>query len=263
MSTPKPASTGSVARPSRCGGIRALGQRAGPGHPAPAAEHPLAGQHEQAERDQHQRERARGWHAERHGELGEDLGGERLVAEDLERAVLGQQHQGHQQAAAQDRAAGLAQRDPDERAHAPDAEAAGHLLLARVGGAQAGRDRQVDQRVHGERHHHDRTAEAVHPGPQRRPAEADHEVGDGQRHHDQHRPDPPAGQVGALDAPGRGGADDRAQPIVTTTVSRTVFHSRSAVRRRKISWVTSRCPRRAPRSAGTPAAARASRPRRR
>ena len=56
-----------------------------------------------------------------------------------------------------------------------------------------------------------RAAETLHPGPQRRPAEAHHEVRDGQRHHYEHRPDPPARQVGPLDAPGRGGPDDRAQ----------------------------------------------------
>ena len=91
------------------------------------------------------------------------------------------------------------------------AQAAGHLLLGRVGVAQAGRHRQVDERVDRERHHQHRAPEAGHRGAERGPAEADHEVGDGQRHHDEHRPDPPAGQVGALDQPGRAGADHRAQ----------------------------------------------------
>ena len=195
--------------------------------------------------------------AERQRELGEDLGGEGLVAEDLERAVLGQQDQRDQQAAAQDRAAGLAERDPDERAHPADAEAARHLLLARVGGPQAGRHRQVDQRVDGQRHDQDRAAEAVHPGPQRGPAEADHEVGDGQRHHDQHRPDPPAGQVGPLDAPGGGGADDRAQHGDHDGEPDRVPQQLRG-QRRKIRCDDRRGARaRAPRSAGRPAAARA------
>ena len=71
----------------------------------------------------------------------------------------------------------------------PDAEAAGDLLLTRVGSAQAGRNGQVDERVDRERHHEHRSPEALHPGRQRRPAEADDEVRDGERDHDEHRPD--------------------------------------------------------------------------
>ena len=93
----------------------------------------------------------------------------------------------------------------------PSPEATRHLLLGRVGVAQAGRHRQVDQRVDRQGHHQHRAAEAGDAGAERRPAEADHEVGDGQRHHEQHGPDPAARQVGAFDQPGRTGADDRAQ----------------------------------------------------
>ncbi len=95
--------------------------------------------------------------------------------------------------------------------HPAHPEAAGRLLLTRIGAPQAGGDRQVHQRVHGQGHDDHRAAEPVHPRGQRRPPEADHEVGDGEGHHDQHGPHPPAGQVGALDAPRREGADDGAQ----------------------------------------------------
>jgi hypothetical protein len=187
-----------------------LGHRAGPGDPAAAAaERALAGQHQQAEQDEHQGQRAGGGEAVP-VEFGEDLGRERLVAEDLERAELGQQDERDQQAAAEDRALGLAERDPGEGSDATDPEAAGHLLLAGIGDPQAGRHRQVDQRVHGEGHHDGRAGEAVRPGPQRVPAEAHHEVGDGQRDDDEYRPDAAAGQVGALDAPRRTGPDHRA-----------------------------------------------------
>ena len=76
---------------------------------------------------------------------------------------------------------------------------------------QAGRHRQVDQRVGGQRHHDDRAEEAVRPGPQRVPAEAHHEVRDRERHDHEHGPGPAAGQVGALDAPRGGGPDHGAQ----------------------------------------------------
>ena len=102
-----------------------LGHRAGPGDPAAAAaERALAGQHQQAEQDQHQGQRAGGGEAVP-VELGEDLGRERLVAEDLERAELGQQDQRDQQAAAEDGALGLAERDPGEGADAADARGCG------------------------------------------------------------------------------------------------------------------------------------------
>jgi hypothetical protein len=52
---------------------------------------PSAAEHHQAERDEHERERARGRDVERERELGEDLGREGLVPEDLEGAVLGEQ----------------------------------------------------------------------------------------------------------------------------------------------------------------------------
>ena len=138
-----------------------------------------------------------------------------------------------------------------------DAEAARDLLLARVGGTEAGRHRQVDQRVHGEGHDQDGAAEALHPGPQRGPAEAHHEVGDRQRHHDQHRPDAPPGQVGPLDAPGGGGADDGAQDGHDDGQPDRVpqqVRGQAAEDQVRTPATYRRPP---PRSAGTPAAARA------
>ena len=49
------------------------------------------------------------------GELAENLGSKGLVGEDLESPVLRQKDQGHQQAAPQDRDAGLHYRDPPKR----------------------------------------------------------------------------------------------------------------------------------------------------
>ena len=51
----------------------------------------------------------------------------------------------------------------------------------------------------------------AYPGAEQHPSEADHEVGNGQRHHDQHGPDPAAGEVGPLDQPGGADFRDRAQ----------------------------------------------------
>ena len=99
----------------------------------------------------------------------------------------------------------------DESFDAAGPQAPRDLLLAGVCAAQAGRHRQVDQRVGGQRHHDDRAEEAVRPGPQRVPAEAHHEVRDRERHDHEHGPGPAAGQVGALDAPRGGGPDHGAQ----------------------------------------------------
>ena len=93
----------------------------------------------------------------------------------------------------------------------PTPEAAGDLFQARVGATEAGRHREVDERVDGQGHDEHRPPEPLDPGAERRPAEAHHEVGDGEGDHDQDGPDVPAGQVGALDAPRRQRADDDAQ----------------------------------------------------
>jgi hypothetical protein len=70
-------------------------------------------------------------------ELGEDLGGEGLVAEDLEGAVLGQQDQAtsRQPPRMATRAWPSVTR---QNVAAGRPQAAGHLLLGRVGVAQAG-----------------------------------------------------------------------------------------------------------------------------
>ena len=115
----KPSSTAGVARPSRCGATTRCAS--GPVRltaPAPPRQ-PVAAEDEQAEEDEHERERGGRGHVEGDVELGEDLGREGLVAEDLEGAVLGEQDERDEQAAAEDRASGLAERDPPERLQAP------------------------------------------------------------------------------------------------------------------------------------------------
>ena len=71
-------------------------------------------------------------------ELSEYLGGEGLVAEDLEGPVLGQHHQRHKHAAAEDGSFGLARSSPARKSERVPARGSGDLLLARVGAAQAG-----------------------------------------------------------------------------------------------------------------------------
>ena len=84
------------------------------------------------ERDQHERERARRRRVEAELELGEDRHCERLVLDDLERPVLGQQTERDEQAAAEHRRPDLAQRDLAERLPRAQPEAARRLLQARV-----------------------------------------------------------------------------------------------------------------------------------
>ena len=98
-------------------------------------------------------------------------------------------HQRHEDATAENRAAGLAQSHPQEGPDPAEAETAGDLFVAGIGAAQTGRHRQVDERIDGEGHHQDRAAETLDPGGQRRPAEADHEVRDGERDHHEHGPE--------------------------------------------------------------------------
>src|ERR1039458_4524956 len=81
---------------------RPLGLRTGAHRPTLSPRDWLATEDQAAEHDQHQREGAGGGHVEGDLELGEDLRGEGLVAEDLEGAVLGKDHQRDQDAATED-----------------------------------------------------------------------------------------------------------------------------------------------------------------
>ena len=190
---------------------RPLGLRSGALRPTLAPGDGLSAEDHAAQDDQHQREGAGGGHVEGDLELGEDLGGEGLVAEDLEGAVLGQDHKRDQDAAAEDGAARLPDGHAQEGADPAQPEAAGRVLQARVRAAQAGSDGKVDQGIDGQGHDQHRALEPLHPGRDRRPPEADHEVGDGEGDHQQHRPDAAAGEVGALHQPGRQGADHGAE----------------------------------------------------
>jgi hypothetical protein len=189
----------------------ALRHRAGPGDPAAAAPPRLPGQDDQADRHQHERQRAGRGYFGRQLQVREDLRSEGLVAEHLEGAVLSQQHERHQQAPAQDGAPGLAERDAEEGTYPADSETPGYFLLTRIGGPQACCHRQVDQRVDRQRHDENGAAEALHPDEQRAPAEADHEIGNGERHDQQDGEDAPARQVSPLDQPRRQRAENRAQ----------------------------------------------------
>ena len=126
-----------------------------------------------------------------------------LEAEDLEGAELGQHDEGHEHRTAENGQPGLAHGHPPEGRHPAQAQTPRHLLLGRIGVAQARRHGQEDERVDGQRHDEGggpESAEGREDGP---PAEADDEVGDAQGDHHQHGPEPPARELGPLDEPGR------------------------------------------------------------
>ena len=167
-------------------------RRAVAGAPAPGR---LADEHHQPEQHEHERERAADGRRVAALELGVDLRRERLEAEDLEGAELGQQDQRHEQHPAEQRRPDLVQRHAEERPQPPAPEPARDVLEARVGAPQRRRDRQVDERVAAERHHEHRSPVPVHGGVDRDPAVGDHEVRHRQRQHEHDRPEAPPGQV--------------------------------------------------------------------
>ena len=144
-------------------------------------------------------------------ELRIDLGGQGVVAQDLEGAELGQHHQPDQHRPAEDGQTGLADGDPPERLEPTESETPGHLFLRRVGVAQVGRHREVDERVHGQRHDQHGGPEPAQGREQRVPAETDHEVRDAEGDHDGDGPNGTARDLGAFDEPGRHGADGGGQ----------------------------------------------------
>ena len=79
-----------------------------------------------------------------------------------------------------------------------------------------GGDRQVDERVDGQRHHQRRRPEAVERREDRLPAEAGDEVGDADRDHDEHRPDPPPGKARSARRTTRRACRSRRTARVTT-----------------------------------------------
>ncbi len=210
-SSPTPPSTAGMARPSGWGRIRRAAPAPEPGSPAMAPGGPLAEKDDEAERDEDQGESARRRLVEAHGELGEDLRGQRVEAEDLEGAELGQHDQCDEHRAAENGQTGLSHRHLPECRHPAEAQAARHLLLGRIRVAQARRDGQEDQRIDGQRHDENGRPEAPEGGKDGAPTEADHEVGYPERDHHQHGPVTPTRQPGALDEPGRDRPDDRAQ----------------------------------------------------
>ena len=229
----------SVSRPSRIrgGAIRWASGRSG-NRAAAAAERALAGQHQQAEQDEHQRQRAGGGGAEAELELGEDLGREGLEAEDLERAELGEQDERRPAGSRRGSRPWPGRASPWRRCARGRRRGCGRPPPSR-GRRRAGwpppAGRPAGTRPGSSRSH--APVKPCGPGPQRVPAEADHEVGDGQR--DARRAPPRPG------APGRSVRSTHhaaavpitAQATVTTAVSRTVFHSRDQVSGRKIRLV--------------------------
>ena len=167
-----------------------------PGSPTVAPGGTLAEKDDETEHDQDQGEGAGRRLVEAHGELGVDLCGQRVEAEDLERAELRQHDQRDEHRAAENGQAGLSHRHLPERRHPAEAQAARHFLLGRVGVAQARRNGQEDERVDSQRHDENGRPEAPEGGEDGAPSEADHEVGDPERDHHQHGPviaDPAAG----------------------------------------------------------------------
>ncbi len=191
---------------------------AGPADPRPDARAPptpaqgqLEDEQHGAEADQHQGEQ-RGLRSVEHGGvLLEDRGGQRGVVEQLQCAVLGEEVEPDEEGAAQDRRADGGQRDPPEDAAGPVAQRLRHLLDAGVEPAQRGDRGQVDQRVVGQRHHQDGTAEALHGVGGGDPAVAVDEGGHRERRAQQAVPPAATGQVGALDHPRRGRAEGHAE----------------------------------------------------
>ena len=113
----------------------------------------VAPQHGDAEYHQDQRERRGHRNVVAALRLEEDLGGEGVVAEDLEGAVLGQQGQGHQDAPAEEGRPGLGHGHPAEGGQAGETEGSGHFLLAGVGTPKGCGHRQVDEGIEGQGHH--------------------------------------------------------------------------------------------------------------
>ena len=101
--------------------------------------------------------------------------------------------------------------DAPERPQSAGAEAVRHLFLGWVGVAQAGRHREVDERIDGQGHHQHGPPVPGHGRAERGPTETHDEVRNGERHHQQHCPDPAARKVGALDQPCRARPEHRAE----------------------------------------------------
>ena len=170
--------------------------------------HALDHQHQQPQ--QHERDGERPAASGVELELGEDLGRECLVAEDLERAVLGDHGQGRPAHIHRGRRADQRERHPPKKVATPsDAEAVGGLLHAGVGSAQRRGDREVDERIGPQRHHDAGAEQRAQPRCERMPGVADDEVGNRNRQHQQNRPHPPCPQCSALGQPRGAGADGR------------------------------------------------------
>ena len=171
----------------------------------------LAGQKERAEEHEDQGEGACGRLVEPHLELVVDLRGQRLVAEDLERAELGQHDEPDENGPTENGHLRLSHGDGPEGSHPTHPQTARHLLLCRIGRSETGGDGEEHERVDGEGHHEDCSPEPSERGKQGPPAETDHEVRDPEGNHHEHGEQATERQIGPLDEPGGQGAHDHAQ----------------------------------------------------
>ena len=171
----------------------------------------LRAQQEQAEPDEHEREHRRGGRVETELVLGVDLRRERAESEQREGAVLGEQVQRDDQAAAEQCETQLRQRHAPEDREGAESLAARDVLERRVRAPQRGDRREHHERVVRERAHEHGAPEATDAVVQPDPGVAVDEFGHGERQCEQDRPEAAARHIGALEQPGDAGADDRAE----------------------------------------------------
>jgi hypothetical protein len=174
---------------------------------ARAAHAEFAGQAHQAQHDQHAGQQRRTRAVEAGAVLGVDLGGKSAKAQQHKRAEFGQDTERHQQHAAQQGGPQLRQHHPQKTAPRAAAQCTRGFFQRRVHAAQGGRHRQIHQGVISAGHHQQGAGEILQGQAQRHPAITGHKRRYRQRHHHQHGPRAPSRQLGTLDAPGRGRAD--------------------------------------------------------
>ena len=233
---PTPASATGRNRPSGSG--RSCRWRAGPQprRPTAAPHGVLAGQQQRTEEHEDEGEGAGGRLVEPDLELVVDLRRQRLVAQDLEGAELGQHDQPDEDRSPEDRQPGLAHRDRPEGAHPAEPEAARHLLLRRVRRAQAGRHREEHQGVDGQGHHQHGGPEPADGRKDRSPSEAHDEVRDAEWDDDQDGEEPAARARPSAPRTRRSGCQRSRSTPSPPRPSETVFQISVAVRLRNRSW---------------------------
>ena len=187
--TSAPSASG-VARPSAMRAARMRAAAADAGVPAPAARRRLDHEEHEAERREHHAERGGRRAGERRLVGDDDRRGEGVEPDEGERAVLREQVQCDDEAAAEHREAELREDDPPEHRPRAEAERPGGFLQRRVEPADRRQRREVDERVVRERGHEQPAAEAVDRRDRARPAVARHERRDRERGDEQYGEEP-------------------------------------------------------------------------